>query len=214
MSLRTFIERFVVLEPKGNQVPEPPPAAGFQGRPADQAERAPVTPATVTKNGAAATPSGPATAAPAHEAPAVAAAPDFAAIYQDAEIAAAPITAEQALNTLAALPPGVPQDAQRQALKALLQSMGKALGTSAQAVAEDAARKIAALTAHVNENAQEEAAFSAAVEQEIGELQERIAEKRRSIEATRIHERQIKQTCEEEANRLRIVLQVLGGDKR
>lgn len=136
---------------------------------------------------------------------------DLDDVYRRARIPAAPFTAEQALKALSILPEEWEIETKKQSLRGLLQPTGK--GT-VEAVATDAERKIQALADWGDEMSKQVEALAASAENKIGDLQRQIAEQRRSIEAARERERQIRAQCEAELDRLQMVLQVLGTDRR
>lgn len=206
--VRGFFGRFVVFEAKARPAPRPSIARKYPSSPPAGAGGASVPPVTSMAEVEAPAPSPPAAVPPSK--PAATADVDLVFIYQDAGIPSVPMTAEQAFKTLAALPEGVPEGAQREVLKAA----GKPLGTTAEAVSQDATRKLAALSAFLDEITQDESTFTVAAEREIGELQKKIADQRAAIEATRARAGQIKDKCKTEADRLRTVLRVLGADTR
>ncbi len=70
---------------------------------------------------------------------------DFSAIYRQANLPAAPFTAEQMLEMLASLPQELPLDTKRQTVKVTLGAMGKAIGATPETIVADASRKLAAL---------------------------------------------------------------------
>src|SRR5262249_49971663 len=133
MSFRDVVEKFVVFERKSG------PASAAEGPPGRVLAPA-VPPSPIV------TPPGrpePALAEPGNGA--IGRAP----LYGRAAIPAVPFTAEQAFETLSSFPVELPLETRRQALRGVLQAMGKTLGTTPETVIEDARRKVAALEAAV-----------------------------------------------------------------
>lgn len=205
MSLREVVEKFVVFErsspraPAGEIPAQAPPAASITP---------PKSPPPAASSPAVAPP------APPVRAPGEPQGVDgeFAAIYRQAAISPVPFTAEQALETLSALPVELPHETKRQALKGVLQAMSKTLGTTPEAVSEDAVRKVGALTASIEGIAKQVNDFIAATDGEIATLQEQILERRKAIEDARRRGQELTQKFRNEADRLSVVLQFLGAD--
>jgi len=201
MSLRDVVEKFVVFERKSDPVNA---AVGPSRR------AAPVSPPAVPPSPIVSLPARPGPVLVEDENGRIA----LAALYARAAIPAAPFTAEQALETLSSLPVELPLETRRQALKGVLQAMGKTLGTTPEAVVEDARRKVGALEAAIEGIGRQVATFSVAAESEIAALQEQILERRKAIEAARENERELSGKCRAEADRLAVVLQFFGAEKR
>jgi hypothetical protein len=139
---------------------------------------------------------------------------DFSDIYRQAGILPAPFTAEEALKALSALPKELFLDANRDALKAMLQAMSRARGTPPESVVDDAKRKVEALTATVEEFKGQVADFAAKAEREIATFQEQIEEKRKAIDQAQGQEQKLTEECQSEAKRLTDLLQFFGSEPR
>ena len=137
---------------------------------------------------------------------------DFAALYAQSNVPAAPFTAEQMLDMLGSLPSDLPLDTKRQTVKVTLGAMGKAIGMTAETIVADASRKLAALTAYSEGVAKQTAEFVAAGEFEIAALEKQIQEKRQGIEAARQTQSQVQERCHAEADRLDDVLEFFSLD--
>lgn len=137
---------------------------------------------------------------------------DFAALYAQFNVPAAPFTAEQMLDMLGSLPADLPLDTKRQTVKVTLGAMGKAIGMTAETIVADASRKLAALAAYSEGVAKQTAEFVAAGEFEIAALEKQIQEKRQGIEAARQTQSQVQDRCHAEADRLDDVLEFFSLD--
>lgn len=135
-----------------------------------------------------------------------------AAIYQQANLPAAPFTAEQMLDLLASLPPELLLDTKRQTVKVTLSALGKSAGATPETIVTDASRKLAALNAYIESLAQQADNFAVKAETEITALQAQIEEKRKAIQAARQKVLQGTQICEQESHRLDDVLEFFSLD--
>ncbi len=137
---------------------------------------------------------------------------DFAALYAQSNVPAAPFTAEQMLDMLGSLPADLPLDTKRQTVKVTLGAMGKAIGMTAETIVADASRKLAAVAAYSEGVAKQTAEFVAAGEFEIAALEKQIQEKRQGIEAARQTQTRVQDRCHAEADRLDDVLEFFSLD--
>jgi len=137
---------------------------------------------------------------------------DFAALYGQAGLPAAPFAAEQMLEMLASLPADLPLDVRRRTVKVTIGAMGKAIGATSETVVADASRKLAALAAYSENVARQTADFVAGGEFEIAALEKQIAEKRSGIEAARQTQARVQAKCDAEADRLDDVLEFFSLD--
>ena len=137
---------------------------------------------------------------------------DFAAIYQSANLPAAPFSAEQMLDMLASLPPELPLDTKRQTVKVTLGALGKTMGATPETIVADASRKLAALNAAVENLSQQSNEFVAGAEAEITALQAQIEEKRQAMQAAKHKLVKLTQGCDIESNRLDDVLEFFSLD--
>lgn len=135
-----------------------------------------------------------------------------AAIYQLANLPAAPFTAEQMLDLLASLPSELLLDTKRQTVKVTLSALGKSAGATPETIVTDASRKLAALHAYVESLSRQAASFTTQTESEITALQAQIEEKRGAIQAARQKVLQVTQICEQESHRLDDVLEFFSLD--
>lgn len=137
---------------------------------------------------------------------------DFGALYAQANLPAAPFTAEQTLDMLAGLPADLPLEVRRQTVKVTLGAMGKAIGATPETIVADASRKLAALAAYSENVSRQTADAVAAGELEIAALQSQIEQVRRSIEAARQKQTQVQALCDAETDRLDDVLEFFSLD--
>jgi len=151
---------------------------------------------------------------PAGDVPPVAAdgAVDFAAVYQQAGVAAAPFTAEQTLEMLASLPAELPLETKRQTVKVTLSAVGKSMGATPDTIIADASRKLAALGAYHETLSRQVGEFVATAEGEIAALQAQIEEKRRAIQESKHRLSLASQACDAESDRLDDVLEFFSLD--
>jgi uncharacterized coiled-coil protein SlyX len=137
---------------------------------------------------------------------------DFGALYRQANLPAAPFTAEQMLEMLTSLPADLPLETKRQTVKVTLGAMGKAIGATSETIIADASRKLAALAAYAEANAKQTADFVAAGEFEIAALEAQIAEKRKGLQDAQETLTQVQARCSAEADRLDDVLEFFSLD--
>jgi len=155
-------------------------------------------------------------AVPAAAAPAPSPAPgeplDFGAVYKRAGIAPVPLTAEQLLETLAALPADLSADVRRATVNALLRTLGKASGATPQMAMTDARLKIAALTKYAQDLSNETEQFVEQANIEIRALEVHIQEKRNAIAEAQARLSSSTGLCSNGCNDLQKVLDFFGTD--
>lgn len=137
---------------------------------------------------------------------------DFAVVYQQANLPAAPFSAEQTVEMLASLPPQLPLETKRQTVQVTLGAMGKAIGATPETIVADASRKLAALAAYEADFAKHTGEFVAAAQFEIAALEAQVAEKRSAIEAAQQKQRDVTRLCDGETDRLDDVLEFFSLD--
>ncbi|HLK58656.1 MAG TPA: hypothetical protein VKU00_18945 [Chthonomonadaceae bacterium] len=137
---------------------------------------------------------------------------NFAVLYQQVGLPPAAYSAEQMLETLAALPAELPLETRRQTVLAMLKGMGKALGATPETIVADASRKLAALAAYADNLAQQTHQTVSTAESEIAALGAQIAEKRKIIEEAQRNQERLTQLCTSEGQRLDDVLEFFSKD--
>lgn len=137
---------------------------------------------------------------------------NFVTLYQQAGLPPASFSAEQTLDLIATIPKDYTLDAKRQTVKVMLNAMGKTLGATPETIVTDASRKLATLNAYVDHLGKLVESTAATEEAAIAEMQARIAEKRKAIDAARQQQAQITQLCHNEADRLDDVLEFFSLD--
>jgi hypothetical protein len=137
---------------------------------------------------------------------------NFQGIYQAASLPSVAFSAEQMLEMIASLPAELPMEMKRQTVKAMLASMGKALGASPETIVADTSRKLATLSAYVDDVTKKTADFAASASLEIAALQKQMEEKRQSIASIQARQAQVVQACTREADRLDDILEFLSLD--
>jgi hypothetical protein len=137
---------------------------------------------------------------------------DFAAIYKNANLPAAPFSAEQMLELIKSLPAELPLETRRQTVKVTLSALGKTMGASPETIVADASRKLAALEACVAGAQKSTQAAATKAETEIAELQKQVAQKQKEIETSRQKLLQLTQGCEAQSRELDDVLEFFSLD--
>ena len=138
--------------------------------------------------------------------------PDFTNIYRQANLPAAPFTAEQVLELLAALPPELPMETKRQTVKVTLSAMAKTMGVTLDSIIADASRKLAALTAFADTYGKQASEFTIKSQTEIAQLEAEIEEKRKAIASAQTMQAHVSQVCQVECVRLDEVLEFFSLD--
>jgi hypothetical protein len=134
------------------------------------------------------------------------------AIYRHASLPPAPFTAEQFLEMLSSLPQELPLDTKRSTVKVSLNALGKTTGTTPDTIVADASRKLAALASYLDSLGTLTKEQVAAAEQEIAELQARIEDRRKSMQAAQQLLFETTQRCTAESERLDDVLEFFSLD--
>src|SRR5687767_13258649 len=137
---------------------------------------------------------------------------DFPAVYKKAGIGVPAFTAEQMLELLGSLPAELPMDTKRQTVKVTLNSMGKTLGATPETIVADASRKLAALDSFVDAVTRHTAEYISAAQVEIATLEQKIAERRKSIESAQQRQTGASQQCTAEADKLDDLLEFFSLD--
>jgi len=137
---------------------------------------------------------------------------DFAAIYAQAGLPAAPFTAEQAVEMLKSLPGELPLAMQRQTMTVALNAMGRSIGATPETIVADASRKLAALTAYTDNLSRQTSQTIVAAEDEIKALQVEIEAKRQEIAAAQQRLANAVSVCHAESDRLDDVLEFFSLD--
>ena len=137
---------------------------------------------------------------------------DFAAIYAQAGLPAVPFSAEQMRDMLNSLPAELPLPMRRQTMKVTLDAMGKSIGATSDGIVADASRKMAALAAYAKSLSEQTKAQVSESEQEIGNLQAQIEEKRRLVAQSQAKLTEAVQLCNTESDHLDDVLEFFSLD--
>lgn len=137
---------------------------------------------------------------------------EFGAIYAQANLPAAPFSAEQMLDMLQSLPAELPLAVKRQTDAVTLNAMGKSLGASPETIVADASRKLAALAAYAEALSKQTTQNTTTDEAEIASLEAQIAEKRQAIASAKQQQTQAVQVCAAESDRLDDVLEFFSLD--
>ncbi len=137
---------------------------------------------------------------------------DYPAVYKKAGIGVPAFTAEQMLELLDSLPAELPMETKRQTVKVTLNSMGKTLGATPETIVADASRKLAALDSFVDAVTRHTAEYISAAQVEIVTLEQKIAERRKSIESAQQRQTGASQQCTAEADKLDDLLEFFSLD--
>jgi len=137
---------------------------------------------------------------------------NFTDIYKQANVPSAAFTAEQALDMINSLPADLPIEVRRQTVRVTMAAMGKATGVDAESVVADASRKLAALDSFADTLSAQTTAFISKTNQEISDLENQIASKKRTIDETNRHLTSAVSACEAESDRLDDVLEFFSLD--
>ena len=137
---------------------------------------------------------------------------DFSTIYRQANVPAAPFTAEQMLEMLSTLPPELSLSAGRQMLSNLLKTMVKTIHATPESIGADASHKIEALDSYAKSLSKQTASMITGAEREIAAMQAQIEERQRAIEVAQGKLTQVLQVCQAESNRLNAVLEFFNAD--
>lgn len=137
---------------------------------------------------------------------------DFLAVYKAANLPSSPFSAEQTLEMIGKLPENLPLDVKRQSVGVMIQSMGGAIGASAETIVADASRKLAALAAYSADLQKTTVDYAGKAEAEIARLTAEIERHRTTILDARNREALAVRSCEREADRLDDILEFFSLD--
>ena len=131
---------------------------------------------------------------------------NFERLYAQANVTVVPFTAEQALDMLHNMPPGVSDDSRQQIINITLAALGRSVGGTPEAIVADATRKQAALSAFRQARGDGLADLTAAAEAHVAELQREIAKGQAMIEQAKHQYETLSQNCQAEEARLDTVV--------
>ena len=131
---------------------------------------------------------------------------NFERLYAQANVTVVPFTAEQALDMLHNMPPGVSDDSRQQIINVTLAALGRSVGGTPEAIVADATRKQAALSAFRQARGDGLADLTAAAEAHVAELQREIAKGQAMIEQAKHQYETLSQNCQAEEARLDTVV--------
>lgn len=131
---------------------------------------------------------------------------NFERLYAQASVPVVPFTAEQALDMLHNMPPGVSDDSRQQIINVTLAALGRSVGGTPEAIVADATRKQAALQAFRQARGGELADLTTAAEARVAELQREIAHSQAVVEQAKRQYEALSQGCEAEEARLDTVV--------
>jgi len=130
----------------------------------------------------------------------------FDRLYAQAGVPVVPFTAEQALDMLRNMPPGVSDDSRQQIINVTLAALGRSVGGTPEAIVADATRKQAALQAFRQTRGDGLADLTTAAEARIADLQREIAQSQALIAQAKHQYEALSQSCEAEGARLDTVV--------
>ena len=130
----------------------------------------------------------------------------FERVYEQAGVPVVPFTAEQALDMLHNMPPGVSDDSRQQIINVTLSALGRSVGGTPEAIVADATRKQAALSAFRQTRGDGLADLTTAAEAHVAELQREIEKSQAVIEQAKRQFETLAQGCQEEEARLDTVV--------
>lgn len=130
----------------------------------------------------------------------------FERLYEQAGVPVVPFTAEQALDMLRNMPPGVSDDSRQQIITVTLSALGRSVGGPPEAIVADATRKQAALQAFRQTRGEGLAELASAAEAHVTELQREIAKSQAIIEQAKQQYETLSQSCQDEEARLDTVV--------
>jgi len=130
----------------------------------------------------------------------------FDALYARANIPVVPFTAEQALDMLRNMPPGVSDDSRQQIINVTLSALGRSVGGTPEAIVADATRKQAALSAFRSSREEGLADLTTAAEAHVADLQREIEKSQAVIAQAKRQYENISKSCEDESARLDTVV--------
>jgi len=130
----------------------------------------------------------------------------FERLYAQAGVPVVPFTAEQALDMLRNMPPGVSDDSRQQIINVTLAALGRSVGGTPEAIVADATRKQAALQAFRRTRGEGLADLTTAAEARAAELQREIAKSQAMIAQAKHQYEALSQSCQAEETRLDTVV--------
>jgi len=130
----------------------------------------------------------------------------FDRLYAQAGVPVVPFTAEQALDMLRNMPPGVSDDSRQQIINVTLAALGRSVGGTPEAIVADATRKQAALQAFRQTRGDGLADLTTAAESRVADLQREIAQSQALIAQAKHQYEALSQSCEAEGARLDTVV--------
>lgn len=131
----------------------------------------------------------------------------FDRLYAQEGVPAVPFTAEQALDMLHNMPPGVSDDSRQQIINVTLAALGRAVGGTPEAIVADAARKQAALRNFRQTRGEALADLTTAAEAHVADLQREIAQSQALVAQAKHQYETLSQSCEAEGARLDTVVE-------
>lgn len=130
----------------------------------------------------------------------------FERVYAQANVPVVPFTAEQALDMLHNMPPGVSDDSRQQIINVTLAALGRSVGGTPEAIVADATRKQAALSAFRQARGDALADLTTAAEARIAELTREIEKGRAVVEQAKQQYEALSRGCADEEARLDTVV--------
>lgn len=130
----------------------------------------------------------------------------FDRLYAQAGVPVVPFTAEQALDMLHNMPPGVSDDSRQQIINVTLAALGRSVGGTPEAIVADATRKQVALQAFRRTRGEGLADLTSAAEAHVADLQREIARSQAIVEQAKRQYDALSQSCEAEEARLDTVV--------
>ena len=131
---------------------------------------------------------------------------NFERLYQQAKVVTVPFTAEQALDMLHNMPPGVSDDSRQQIINVTLSALGRSVGGTPEAIVADAVRKQAALQEFRRTRGEQLADLTSTAEARIADLQREIAQSQAVIEKAKHQYETLSEGCRAEESRLDTVV--------
>jgi hypothetical protein len=135
---------------------------------------------------------------------------DFPHVYAAAGLPETPFTVEQAIEMINAFPPNMPMEMKKQSLITAINSMGKALGVTAETIVADCTRKLAALHAYVEKIDRDTSGLVETAQSEIAKLEAQIDERRKTIQEAQTRREATEKACDAEADRIDNLFDYLG----
>ena len=137
---------------------------------------------------------------------------DFLAVYKAANLPSSTFSAEQTLKMIDGLPASLPLDVKRQSVGVMIQSMGGAIGASAETIVADASRKLAALAAYSSDIHKTTEDYAEKAQAEVARLTAEIERHRTTVLDAQNRATGVIRSCEAEADRLDDILEFFSLD--